>query len=56
MKEIKLQKNVDMIIGALRVDEDVSNKISKMAEDNNVSKQDIIRSILKEVIDEVTFK
>lgn len=56
MKEIKLIKTSDKIIGSVRVSDDVFNKIQKLAKDNKVTNQDIVRAILVNTIDEITFK
>lgn len=56
MKEIKLQKSTDKIIGALRCSTRVFEILEKMAKENKVTKQDIIRAILEEVIDEIKIK
>jgi len=56
MKEIRLQKSTDKIIGALRCSTRVYEKVDAMAIAQNVTKQDIIRAILEEVIDEIKFK
>lgn len=56
MKEIRLQKSTDKIIGALRCSARVFQIVEKMARENNVTKQDIIRAILEEVIDEIKIK
>lgn len=56
MKDIRLIKSSDKIIGALRCSERVFDKIGKMADENGVTKQDIVRAILENVIDEVNIK
>ena len=56
MKEIRLSKSTDKIIGALRCSSRVFEIIEKMAAENKVTKQDIIRAILEEVIDEIKIK
>jgi|JI8StandDraft_1071087.scaffolds.fasta_scaffold2421540_1 predicted DNA-binding protein len=56
MKEIRLQKSTDKVIGALRCSTRVYEKVEAMATAQNVTKQDIIRAILEEVIDEIKFK
>lgn len=56
MKEIKLTKSTDKIIGALRCSTKVFDKVEKLAKENKVTKQDIIRAILEECIDEVKIK
>ena len=55
MKEIRLQKTTDKIIGALRCSTRVYEKVDAIAKAQKVTKQDIIRAILEEVIDEVKF-
>ena len=56
MKEIRLHKSADKIIGALRCSERVFKILEQMAKENKVTKQDIIRAILEEVIDEIKIK
>jgi len=56
MKEIKLHKSTDKVIGALRCSTKVYDIVEAMAAANNVTKQDIIRAILEEVIDEIKIK
>jgi hypothetical protein len=56
MKEIILTKTSDKIIGALRCSKRVYDKIEKMAQDNKSTKQDIIRAILENVIDDIKIK
>ena len=56
MKEIRLQKSTDKIIGALRCSNRVFEKVEAMATAQNVTKQEIVRAILEEVIDEIKFK
>ncbi|MCK9370245.1 hypothetical protein M0R04_10095 [Candidatus Dojkabacteria bacterium] len=56
MKEIRLQKSTDKIIGVLRCSTRVFDIISKLAKENNVTKQDIVRAILEDVIDEIKIK
>jgi hypothetical protein len=53
MKTIKLHKKTDKIIGALRCSERVFNLLGIMAKENKVTKQEIVRAILEEVIDEI---
>lgn len=55
MKEIKLVKSSEKIIGAVRVSADVFTKIEKLAKENKVTNQDIVRAILVNFIDEVKF-
>lgn len=43
MKEIRLQKSTDKIIGALRCSTRVYEKIEAMSITQNVTKQDIVR-------------
>ena len=53
MKTIRIQKSTDKIIGALRCSARVYTKIENMADEHEVTKQEIVRAILEEVIDEV---
>lgn len=53
MKEIRLHKTTDKIIGALHCSIRVYEKVKKMSKENNVSMQDVVREILENVIDEV---
>lgn len=55
MKEIKLITPSDKQIGNVRVSDGLFNKIEKLSIDNGVSKQEIVRAILENVIDEVKF-
>lgn len=55
MRAIRLTKTTDKIIGALRCSSRVFDKVEKLAKENKVSNQDIIRAILEECIDEVKF-
>ena len=56
MKEIRLQKTSDKIIGSLRCSKRVFEIVERLAKENKVTKQDIIRAILEEVIDEIKIK
>ena len=56
MKEIKLITPSDKQIGNVRVSLGLFTKISKMAKDNGVSNQEIVRAILENVIDEIIIK
>ena len=51
--KIRINKTTDKIIGALRCSTRVYDKVEKLAKEQKVTKQDIIRAILEEVIDEV---
>lgn len=51
--KIRLAKSADKIIGAVRVSPNVFTKLEKIATKENVSKQEIVRAILDEVIDTV---
>lgn len=55
MKEIKLIKASEHIIGALRVDAGLFKKIEKLAAENDVSNQEIVRAILIYCIDDIKF-
>lgn len=56
MKEIRLNKSKEFQIGNVRVDEVLYNKIKKLADENEVSPQTIVREILANFIDEVVIK
>lgn len=56
MKIIALNKTKDFQIGNVRVSESLFNKIKKIAKDNDISMQTVVRAILENSIDEVTFK
>lgn len=56
MKEIRLLKSTDKIIGALRCSSRVFEKVKKMAVENEVTMQEVVRAILEEVIDEIKIK
>jgi len=56
MKEIHLNKTKDYQIGNVRVDECLYRKIDKLATENEVSPQTIVREILANFIDEVIIK
>ncbi len=51
--KIRLSKSADKIIGAVRVSPEVFAKLERIATREKVSKQEIVRAILDEVIDEV---
>lgn len=51
--KIHLSKSTDALIGAVRVTKDVYEKLDKIAKTQGVSKQEVIRAILIEVIDQV---
>jgi len=55
MKEISLNKTKDYQIGNVRVNKEVFEKVHKVAKQQKVSPQTIVRSILENFIDEVTF-
>lgn len=55
MKEIKLIKSAYKTIGAVRVSEDIFSRIQKMARDEGVTNQDIVRAILVNCIDDIKF-
>jgi len=55
MKLIKLIVPSLRQIGNVRVSEELYSKISKIAKDNKVSNQDIVRAILENFIDEAKF-
>ena len=56
MKIIHINKVKDYQIGNVRVDKVVYEKIDKLATENQVSMQTIVREILVNFVDEVTFK
>lgn len=56
MNEINLNKNKDRIVGAVRLSEDTYQKVYAAANKNGVTLQEIIRAVLDNCIDEVTFK
>lgn len=51
--KIRIAKSADEMIGALRVSPHVFAKVSKIADKEKVSKQEVIRAILDQVIDEI---
>ena len=51
--KIKLHKSAEKIVGAVRVSENIYDKISSLAKAEKVSMQEIIRAILDEVIDDI---
>ena len=53
--KIRLSKSTDKQVGNLRVSSDVFIKLEKIAAEEKVSKQEIVRAILDEVIDKVEF-
>lgn len=55
MKNIRLNKSKEYQIGNVRVPEYLFIKIEKLAKSNNVSKQEIVRVLLENFIDEVNF-
>jgi predicted DNA-binding ribbon-helix-helix protein len=48
---LKFDKTKGKIIGSLRIEEYIFDKIARIAKENKVTNQDVIRSILKEVVD-----
>ena len=56
MKEIILAKTSDKLISALRCSTRVFEKLEQMALDNKCTKQDVIRAILENVIDEIKIR
>lgn len=56
MKKIKLITKQDKIIGAVRVTENLYNKIVKIAEKHNVSYAEVVRRIVEECIDDIEFE
>ena len=53
MKEIKLIKKTAKIIGAVRVSEELFNKVKKLAKEHGVTNQDIVRTVLENCIDDI---
>lgn len=53
--KIKLNKNKSNQIGFLRIDDETYSKIVIIAKKNKVSNQEVVRSILEQVIDQVEF-
>lgn len=56
MKEIKINRTKDFQIGNVRVDESTFNKVTKLAVENEVTMQTIVREILVNCIDDVIIK
>jgi len=54
--KIRIKKSSDKNLGCLRVSEKVFNQLEKIAIKEKVSKQEIIRAILDEVIDKIEFE
>ena len=55
MKEIRLSKTSDKIIGNLRVSDKTYTRIEELSKANNVSNQEIVRAIVESFIDEAVF-
>ena len=53
--KIRIKKSSDKNIGALRVSDKVFKRLEEIAKKEGVSKQEIIRAILDEMIDKVEF-
>ena len=53
MKEIILNKTKDFQVGNVRVSQETNDKIIKLAKENKVSNQTIVRAIIENFIDEV---
>lgn len=51
--KIQIKKSSDKQIGMLRLPKNTYDKIEKLAKKKEVSKQEIIRAILNQIIDEV---
>lgn len=51
--KIRISKTSDKIIGALRVSNEVYEKVEKIAKKEKVSKQEVVRAILDQVIDTI---
>lgn len=56
MKEIILNRSKDYQISNFRVSKEVFDKITKIAKEQKVSNQVIVRAILENNIDEIIFK
>ncbi len=56
MKEIILNKTKEFQIGNVRVTKEVFDKVAKLAKNNGVSPQTIVRAILDNFIDEVIIR
>lgn len=56
MKTIHINKTKDYQIGNVRVDKITFDKIHKLAKENEVSLQTIVREIVSNFIDEVIIK
>lgn len=56
MEIITLSKTKDYQIGNVRVDKTTFDKVSKIAKEQKVSNQQIVRAILERLIDAVSFK
>lgn len=55
MKELRLSKTSDKIIGALRVSGKTFTRIEELAKANGVSNQEVVRAIVEGFIDEAVF-
>lgn len=53
--KIRIAKSTDKVIGALRVSQNVYDKIESIANKEKVSKQEVVRAILDEVIDKIEY-
>lgn len=53
--KIRIKKTGDKNLGALRVSEKVFKRLEEIAQKEKVSKQEIVRAILDQVIDKVEF-
>lgn len=51
--KIRIAKSTDKILGSLRVSQEVFNKLEALAKKKEVSKQEVLRAILDEVIDKI---
>lgn len=56
MKEINLNKNKDAQIGFVRVSQTLYDKIKAISEKHKVSMQTVVRSVLEECLEDVSFK
>lgn len=53
--KLHIKKSTDKNLGALRISQEVFDKLEALAKKKEVSKQEVVRAILDEVIDEIEF-
>lgn len=51
--KIRISKSLDKQLGMLRVSEKVFKRLEEIAKKEKVSKQEVVRAILDQVIDEI---